>query len=133
MATVRVEAVIELSAEQVWAAVADVGQVHRRLLPGRVVSARLEGDMRILTLPDGSEIRELIVSIDERERRLAYAVVEGQKMPLTYHHASFQVYDDGDICRLVWVTDVLPHALAGAVQARTERGIVEIKQVLEAS
>ncbi|MBB4692286.1 hypothetical protein [Paractinoplanes abujensis] len=31
MATVRVEAVIEAAAAQVWEAVADVGSVHRRL------------------------------------------------------------------------------------------------------
>ncbi len=64
MATVRVEATIDVSAEQVWDAVADVGAVHQRLLPGRVA-------------------------------------------------------------------DVLPHAMAGAVRARVERGIVEMKQVLE--
>jgi hypothetical protein len=49
------------------------------------------------------------------------------------HHASFQVFADGAGSRLVWLTDVLPHALATAVQARTERGIVEIKTVLESA
>ncbi|MET0423037.1 MAG: hypothetical protein ABW046_04145 [Actinoplanes sp.] len=42
MATVRVETVIDVPAQQVWAAIADVGAVHRRLLPGRVADARLE-------------------------------------------------------------------------------------------
>lgn len=32
-----------------------------------------------------------------------------------------------------WVTDVLPHDAAGAVRARMERGITEIKAVLEAA
>ena len=132
MATVRVEVVIDVPAARVWDAVADVGAVHRRLLPGRVADARLDGDLRILTMPDGSEIRELIVAVDAEHRRLAYAVVEGQKLPLTYHHASFEVFDEDERSRLVWSTDVLPHAMAGAVRARTERGIVEIKQVLEA-
>ncbi|MBL7261153.1 SRPBCC family protein [Paractinoplanes lichenicola] len=131
MATVRVETVIDVPAAQVWEAVADVGSVHRRLLPGRVADARLDGDARILTMPDGSEIRELIVALDHDDRRLAYAVVEGQKMPLTYHHASFQVLPDGERARLVWLTDVLPHAMAPAVRARTERGIVEIRAALE--
>ena len=131
MATVRVEAVIDRSAEQVWEAVADVGAVHRRLLPGRVVDARIEGDDRILTMPDGSQIREVIVAVDHDDRRMAYSVVGGQRMPLAYHHAAFQVFADGPRSRLVWVTDVLPHAAAAGVRARVERGIVEMKQVLE--
>jgi hypothetical protein len=61
-------------AEEVWEAVADVGAVHRRLLPGRVIDARIDGDLRILTMPDGHEVRELIVSVDHQHRRLAYSV-----------------------------------------------------------
>jgi hypothetical protein len=131
MATVRVETGITMSSQQVWDAVADVGAVHRRLLPGRVADARMEADTRILTMPDGSQIRELIISVDSALRRMAYAVVEGQQLPLTYHHAAFQVFDEGEHCRLVWLTDVLPHAMADAVRARVERGIAEIKQNLE--
>jgi len=133
LATVAVEADIDVAAERVWDVIADVGQVHRRLLPGRVLDARMEGDTRILTMPDGSQIRELIISVDHGARRMAYAVVAGQKLPLTYHHASFQVIAAGAGCRLVWLTDVLPHAMAGAVRARVERGIVEIKQTLESA
>jgi uncharacterized protein YndB with AHSA1/START domain len=132
VATVCVEVVVDAAAERVWEAIADVGAVHRRLLPGRVTDARMEGDMRILTMPDGSVVRERIVAIDHPIRRLAYAVIEGQRLPLTYHHASFQVFEEGDVSRLVWLTDILPHTLAGAVRARVERGIVEMKQVIEA-
>ncbi|MFJ8581138.1 hypothetical protein [Micromonospora sp. NPDC093277] len=39
----------------------------------------------------------------------------------------------GDHSRLVWLTDVLPHAMADAVRARVERGILEIKQILESA
>jgi hypothetical protein len=133
MATVRVEAVIDVPAERLWEAIADVGAVHRRLLPGRVADARIEGDVRVLTMPDGSEIRELIVAVDHAHRRLAYAVVEGQKLPLNYHHATFEVLGEGERSRLVWSTDVLPHAMAGAVRARTERGILEMKHVIESA
>ncbi len=76
-------------------------------------------------------IRELIVAVDDEARRLAYAVVEG-RMPLVYHHASFQVFADGEgRSRLVWITDVLPHALAGEVGLRVERGAAIMKQALE--
>jgi len=133
VATVCVEAIIDVPAQAVWEAVADVADVHRRLLPGRVAHARVEGDTRILTMPDGWEIRELILAVDHPIRRLAYAVTGGQRLPLTYHHASFQVFAEGDRARLVWLTDVLPHDQAGAVRARVERGIVEMKQAIEAA
>ncbi|WP_116070508.1 SRPBCC family protein [Asanoa ferruginea] len=133
MATVSVEAIIDVPAQRVWDAIADVGAVHRRLLPGRVADARIEGDVRVLTMPDGTQVRELILAIDHRIRRMAYAVTDGQRLPLTYHHASFQVFDDGDRSRLVWLTDVLPHDAADLVRPRVERGIVELKAVLETS
>lgn len=131
MATVCVDVVVDVPAQQVWDAIADVGAVHRRLLPGRVVETRIQDDVRILTMPDGAEVRELIVAIDHDLRRMAYTVRDGQRLPLTYHHASFQVFDRGEQSQIVWLTDVLPHALAGAVRARVERGIVEMKEVLE--
>ncbi|GAA2637823.1 hypothetical protein GCM10010399_83820 [Dactylosporangium fulvum] len=131
MATVCVEATIDVPAQRVWEAVADVGAVHRRLLPGRVADTRIEGDVRILTMPDGARVRELILAIDHTIRRMAYTVTEGQRLPLTYHHAAFQVFDEGDHSRLVWLTDVLPHAMADAVRGRVERGIEEMKEVLE--
>jgi uncharacterized protein YndB with AHSA1/START domain len=133
VATVRVETDIDVSPQRVWDAIADVGAVHRRLLPGRVADARIEGDVRILTMPDGSQVRELIISVDHSIRRMAYAVTEGQRLPLSYHHAAFQVVEQGDHSRLVWLTDVLPHAMAEAVRARVERGIIEIKQILESA
>lgn len=132
MATICVEAAIDVPAEQVWDAIADVGAVHRRLLPGRVAEVWIDGDTRVLTMPDGSQIRELIITVDHSIRRMAYAVAQGQRLPVTYHHAAFQVFDEGDHCRLVWLTDVLPHSMAVPVRARVERGILEMKQVLEA-
>jgi carbon monoxide dehydrogenase subunit G len=126
--------VIDAAPGHVWAAVADAGAVHRRLLPGRVTDARLEGDVRILTMPGGAEIRELIVAVDHEARRMAYSVQGGQRMALAHHHASFQVFDaGGGRSRLVWVTDILPHDRAPAVLARCEVAIAEMKDVLEAA
>ena len=131
MVSVVVQAVIEAPAARVWAAVADVGAVHDRLLPGRVVQTRMEGDVRVLTMPGGFEVRELIVAVDHEHRRLAYAVQGGQRMELAHHHASMQVFADAAGARLVWVTDVLPHDREPDVRARVERGLAEMKAVLE--
>jgi carbon monoxide dehydrogenase subunit G len=133
MASVRVETIVAAPPAAVWAAIADVGAVHRRLLPGRVRDARLEGDIRILTMPDGTEVRELIVAVDHAGRRLAYSVQGPGRLTLAHHHAAFEVFDhDGDRARLVWTTDVLPHDREPAVRARVERGIEEIRATLEA-
>ncbi|MEU4536884.1 SRPBCC family protein [Streptosporangium sp. NPDC023825] len=132
MASIRTEVVINADTEQVWGAIRDVGAVHRRLLPDRVAGTRIEGDVRILVLPNGKVIRELIVDVDDTTRRLAYAVVEGAQPALTHHHASFQVLpEESGRSRLVWVTDVLPDTLAAEIRERVERGAADMKRTLE--
>ncbi|WP_433756377.1 SRPBCC family protein [Nocardia sp. CA-135398] len=133
MATIRTEIVIEASPQHIWDVLRDVGAVHTRLLPGRVADTRIQGVERFLTFPDGHVIRELIVSIDDRTRRLAYAVVEGARPSLDHHHASFEVHSEGEHGRLIWITDVLPDTIAADIRIRTEYGIKEMKQAIEAS
>ncbi|WP_433178984.1 SRPBCC family protein [Actinoallomurus sp. CA-150999] len=134
MASIRHEIVIDAAPEHIWDVLRDVGAVHERLLPGRVADTRLEGDQRFLTFPDGHVIRELIVAIDDDARRLAYSVVEGARPATEHHHASFEVRAEGDRAgRLIWTTDVLPHALAAEIRIRIERGAVEMKQAIEAT
>ena len=85
----------------------------------------------MLSFPNGGMAREWIVAVDDDLRRLAYSVVEG-RMPLIHHHATFQVFPDGDNhTRLVWTTDFLPHTLAAEIRARGERGAIVMKQALE--
>jgi hypothetical protein len=132
MATIHKEIFIEVTPEQVWSAVRDVGAVHRRLVPGYTVDTHLDGDYRILTQSNGVMVRELIVAVDDDARRMAYAVVEG-RMPLVHHHASFQVFSEGDSnSRLVWITDVLPHEFAAEIRMYVERGAAVMKQTIEA-
>src|SRR5688572_22912602 len=115
MASIRKEIAIAASPQHVWEAVRDVGEVHRRLCPGVLVDARLDGDARVVTFANGMVARELLVDIDEKARRFAYAVVDGQP---THHNASMQVLDDGaDRSKLVWITDVLPNELAVPIGA----------------
>jgi carbon monoxide dehydrogenase subunit G len=134
VASVTVQTIVAARPEAVWAAIADVGNVHRRLLPGRVAAARIEGDERILTMPDGTEVRELIVAVDHGQRRMSYSVQGPGRLRLAHHHAAFQVFDHdgGARSRLVWVTDVLPHDREPLVRARVEIGIEEMRAVLEA-
>jgi len=129
MASIRKEIALAARAEDVWAVLRDVGAVHRRLAPGFVTDTRLDGDARIVTFANGMVARELIVDVDEKARRVAYASVGGR---LTHHNASMQVFAEGDArCRLVWITDLLPHDMAGPIGAMIEQGSAVMKQTLE--
>jgi carbon monoxide dehydrogenase subunit G len=129
MASIRKEIPLAARAEEVWAVLRDVGAVHRRLAPGFVTDTRLDGEARIVTFANGMVARELLVDIDDTARRVAYAVVGGR---LTHHHATMQVIAEGDgRCRLVWVADLLPHDMAGAIGAMMEEGSAVMKQTLE--
>src|SRR5512141_2915011 len=114
MGSVRQDVVIDARPEQVWAALRDVGAVHRRLLPGRVLDTVIEGDVRTLLMPDGRRVEELILNVDDDTRRLAYCVISGARPTLRHHSASFQVIPIGvQQSRLAWVTDFLPNDAAG--------------------
>jgi hypothetical protein len=72
---------------------------------------RMEGDARIVTQADGSEIVELNVTVDPVRRRVAYTVpgLNGAE----HHHAEMRVDVDADgSARLSWTIDYLPHHLA---------------------
>src|SRR5205814_10226349 len=60
MASIHREIPIEAHPEEVWAAVRDFGAVHKRLAPGFVVDAHLDGDARIVTFANGTVARELL-------------------------------------------------------------------------
>src|SRR5438445_5794377 len=127
MASIRKEILLESSAENVWAAVRDVGALHHRLVPGFVVDTRLEEGARVVTFGNGMVVRELIV--DDDARRLAWSARGGR---LTHHNASVQVFADGARrCRLVWIADLLPNERAGATRAMVDQAAAAMKKTLD--
>jgi len=129
MASIRKEMLIDAPADHVWAAIRDVGAVHTRLAQQMVLDTKLDGDSRLVTFANGEVVRERIVDIDDKARRLAYAAVDWRT---THHNASFQVVPDGDgRCRLVWITDLLPDSIADVVRGYVEQGSLAIKRTLE--
>ncbi|MFD2270081.1 hypothetical protein ACFS07_00415 [Undibacterium arcticum] len=53
---------------------------------------------------------------------------------LTHHNASVQVFAEGqEQTRVVWIADLLPNELAGAIGAMIDQGIIAMKQTLERS
>jgi Polyketide cyclase / dehydrase and lipid transport len=130
MASIRTEIQIDARPESVWAAVRDWGALHERLVPGFVVDTRLDGEDRIVTFFNGTVLREVLIDLDEENRRLVWSVVEG---PYTHHNASAQVFSDGeDATRFVWVADLLPNALSAPTGEMMEQGTKVVKETLEA-
>jgi carbon monoxide dehydrogenase subunit G len=129
MASIRKEILIDSRPEEVWEAVRDFAGVHQRLVPGFVVDARLDGAARVVTFANGMVARELLVDIDEKTRRLVYAIVQGRP---THYNASVQVFtEDGGRSRLVWIIDLLPNDLAGSIASMVEQGAAAMKHTLE--
>lgn len=129
MASIRKEFTVDAPATQIWEAIRDVGAVHTRLARDMVRDARVEGDCRIVTFANGEVVRERIVGIDDRSRRLAYAAVGWRT---THHNASFEVVDEGESrSRVIWITDLLPDGLAELVEGLMEQGSAAIKRTLE--
>jgi uncharacterized protein YndB with AHSA1/START domain len=129
MASIRKEMALRADPATVWDAVRDVGAIHTRLAPGFVTDVKLEGDARIVTFANGMTAKELIVDVDDAERRLVWSVVEGRP---THHNGSIQIFPEGDGCRLVWIADLLPHDLAQPIGAMMQHGMDAMKRKLEA-
>jgi len=130
MATIYKEFTVEADAAQVWDALRDFGAVHTRLAPGFLTDCKLDGQgARIVSFANGLVARELLVGIDEANRRLAYTVTDGKAR---HHHASAQVFALGEgRSRFVWITDVLPDEFAAYVEPMMVKGGEAMKATLE--
>lgn len=130
MATIYKEFIVEADVAAVWDALRDFGAVRTRLAPGFLTDCKLDGqDARIVSFANGLVARELLVGIDEANRRLAYTVTDGKA---SHHHASAQVFAHGEgRSRFVWITDVLPDKLAAYIGSMMDEGGVAMKKTLE--
>ena len=131
MASIHREIAIAARPEEVWDAVRDVGAIHTRLAPGFVTDVKMDGDARIVTFGNGLVARELIVDSDDKRRRLAWSVVGGR---MTHHNASLQVFPgEAGGSRIVWIADLLPNDIAGAIAGMIDQGMAAMKRTLEAA
>ena len=128
MASIHKDIPIDASAADVWTAVRDFGSPHRRLVPGFVLDARLDGDARIVTFANGTVARELLVDCDEARRRLVYAIANER---VSHYNASVQVVADGETrTRLIWIVDVLPHEIAAHIDAQMDQAALAMQKAL---
>jgi hypothetical protein len=130
MASVTKEFLIRANPESVWDAIRDFHAVHRRVAPGFLVHAERDGNDRVLTFFNGMIARERLVACDDVRWRLSYTIVEGR---FDHHHASVQVFPHETGSRVVWITDLLPDALADTSSNMMDRGSQVMQQTLEGS
>jgi hypothetical protein len=133
MATIRKEISLDARPDDVWDALRDFHAVHERLVPGFVTDSQRDGDgARIVTFANGAVAREVLVGIDDEARRLAYCIPDG--LPgCTQHSASAEVIVKESGCTFVWITDVLPDALADAIEPMMAQGADVLKTTMEAT
>ena len=128
MSTLRETLHLHAPAAAVWDAVRDVGELHRRLVPGFVTEVRLEPGARVLTFVNGVTVREEIVSVDDHARRLAYAIPRGRFL---HYQGTVAVEDDGAGSRLVWTVDLLPDEFADDIRAMMRQGAEVMRATLD--
>jgi carbon monoxide dehydrogenase subunit G len=128
MASIRREIRVDVAPAHAWDALRDVGRIHERLVKGFVTDCRLEDDTRVVTFANGMTLHERIVDVDEAQRRVAWSAV-GE--PFAHHNASVQAFDEGGGTRLVWIADLLPHALADTIAPLIDQAMAAMKRTLE--
>jgi carbon monoxide dehydrogenase subunit G len=128
MATLHQEIRVETRPEVIWDAARDIGALHTRLVPGFVVNTQVEGNTRMVTFANGMVVREVIISIDDQRRRLAWTAIGGRT---THYNAVLEVLADGAGTRVVWVIDLLPDDVAEAVAAMQDKGLAAMKETFE--
>src|SRR3954452_25251980 len=125
MASIHKEIAIDAHPEDVWAAVRDFGAVHRRLAPGFVIDAHVDGEARIVTFANGTVARERLVDCDDERRRLVYAVISER---VEYYIASVQVLADGKTrARLIFIVDVLPNDIAPYIESQMDKAALAMQ------
>src|SRR3954447_21760262 len=128
MATLHKEIHIDARPEAIWDAARDIGALHTRLVPGFVVDTQVEAHARVVTFGNGMVVRELIISVDDERRRLAWTAVGGGTTP---HNAILDGLADGSGTRVVCTIDLLPDEMAAPIAAMQQDGLAVMKATFE--
>ena len=127
MATLKKDIPVTGNATAVWQAVRDFNEVHTKVAPGFLTDLKMDKGDRIVTFFNGLVARERLVTRDEDNCRLVYAVVEGRP---SHYNAAVQVIPEGDGSRIVWTIDLLPDELAPTVGAMMDEAAKVMKKAL---
>ena len=131
MPTVHKEILVHVAPDVVWDAIRDVGALHTRLVPGFVTHVEMVADppARMVTFASGMVLKELIVTVDDSQRRLVWAIESDQ---VRHHNGAMQVFPaEQGWSRVVWIADVLPQAMADAFEPLMGQGMEIMKAHME--
>lgn len=126
-ASVRREARIRCSPDEVWAWVGDA----RRLTewwPG-IVGCEVDGDTRTITMGSGVPMPEKLLTIDALQRRFQYRITG----PIFREHTStIDVHDLGDGTSLVvYSVDAEPSTMALVIGGAAGNALEHLRTILE--
>jgi carbon monoxide dehydrogenase subunit G len=129
--SIRKEIQIDAPPEKVWDALRDFGALHERLVPGFVTDCRMDGPDRIVTFANGAVMREVLIDLDDDDRRLVWTIVDG---PYRHHQGAAQVLTEGEGSRFVWTADLLAEDdVVAQTNEAMKMGIATVKKTLEAA
>ncbi|HKE49996.1 MAG TPA: SRPBCC family protein [Actinomycetes bacterium] len=96
---------LDLDPPAAWRVVGDIADAAS-WVPG-VVSARMEGDVRICTTADGGEIKERISDRSDREMSYRYEHL-ATPAPVRDSRGTLRVRPNGAGCRVEWDAEFIP-------------------------
>jgi hypothetical protein len=128
VATVRKEITTSAPLDAVWDAIADIGALHTRLVPGFVVHTELEPGARVVTFANGITVREPIITLDRDAKRLVWSV---HGLRTTHYNGAVQAISEGSGTRVVWIADFLPDDAAPEIDAAMTAGASAMHAALE--
>lgn len=120
MATLKRDILVASGAEPVWQKLRAFDQVHTAVAPGFLTNLTMDKGDRIVTFFNGLLARERLVTLDDDNCRLVYAVVDGRA---SHYNAAVQVFPEGDGSRVVWTIDLLPDELAPAIGGMMDQAV----------
>jgi len=128
MATIYREFEIGATPDAAWKALRDVGRIDELItFLGEVT---VEGDQRTCALGDQGTLDELIVSVDDERRRIAYSIRESP-FNFQHHNASMQVLPNGGSgSRFIWTTDIKPDDAVPALSEALDAAVESFKRTL---
>jgi hypothetical protein len=131
MASIHTEFIVDADATQVWKIIGDWANGPVEMARGHVVSSRAEGPVRVVTFADGRVARERLITRDDANRRIVYAVI-GDTVRPDHDNAVMHIVAEGNgRCRFIWSRDVLPDELAEPFLASMRQASPIIKRTLE--
>jgi len=119
---------VTVPVEEAWRRLADVGSIDTLL--SFLGDVTVDGDRRTCSLGELGSLNEIILSIDQPSRRVAYTIVSAP-MTFEHHSAAMQLLPDGDGGTVLsWTTDFLPASIAPQVTGLIDQGVQSLTDTL---